>query len=118
MWPELFGTGSELGLFVAGSTLAGLTALVWYAMRAGRTPVTDPVADLWRRCEQGDLTSWEAARLFRLLAGQQAALEAQQAAAKDGGRRRALVSPGDADGMEWGAAAAWAELRVRDFDGV
>jgi hypothetical protein len=66
MWPELFGRGSEIGLFVAGSILAGLVAIVWFAMRTTRPLGPDPVADLWRRYEQGDLTSWEAARLFRI----------------------------------------------------
>jgi hypothetical protein len=75
MWPDLFGAGSELGLLVAGSTLAGLGALVWFAVRNARPMPPDPVADLWRRYEQGELTTWEAARLFRILAGQQAAAE-------------------------------------------
>lgn len=74
MWPELFGRGSELGLFVAGSILAGLIAIVWFAMRTDQPLGPDPVADLWRRYEQGDLTSWEAARLFRI-AEQRAAAE-------------------------------------------
>jgi hypothetical protein len=74
MWPELFGRGSELGLLVAGSILASLVAIVWFAMRTARPLGPDPVADLWRRYEQGDLTSWEAARLFRI-ANQEAAVE-------------------------------------------
>jgi hypothetical protein len=74
MWPELFGRGSELGLLVAGSILVGLVAIVWFAMRTARPLGPDPVADLWRRYEQGDLTSWEAARLFRI-ANQQVAAE-------------------------------------------
>jgi hypothetical protein len=74
MWPELFGRGSELGLLVAGSILASLVAIVWFAMRTARPLGPDPVADLWRRYEQGDLTSWEAARLFRI-ANQQAAVK-------------------------------------------
>lgn len=95
MWPELFGAGSELGLFLAGSTLAGMAAIVWLAVRTGRPLGPDPVADLWRRYEQGDLTSWEAARLFRILAGQQAA--AEQAA-----RRASLAWRTEAEGAGWG----------------
>lgn len=75
MWPDLFGTGSELGLLVAGSTLAGLAAFVWLTVRTARPLGPDPVTDLWQRYEQGDLTSWEAVRLFRIFAGQQAAAE-------------------------------------------
>lgn len=55
MWPELFGSGAELGLFVAGRALAGLGAIAWFAVRTVRPLDHDPVADLWRRYEQGDL---------------------------------------------------------------
>ncbi|HEV2283339.1 MAG TPA: hypothetical protein VGX75_13215 [bacterium] len=87
MWPELVGQGSELGLFVAGSILAGLAAIVWFAMRAARRRGPDPVADLHRRYEQGDLRSEETARLFRILADQQAV--AEQSAQRFAPARRA-----------------------------
>lgn len=106
MWPELFGSASELGLFVAGSTLLGLGALVWFAMRTARSQGPDPVADLWQRYEQGDLTSWEAARLFRILAGQQAVVE-------EAGRASA-GSRTEAEGTGWGLGTSWAaEPRLR-----
>lgn len=95
MWPELFGADSALGLFLAGSTLAGMAAIVWLTMRAGRSLGPDPVADLWRRYEQGDLTSWEAARLFRILAG-------QQAAAARAAQRASLAWRTEAEGTGWG----------------
>lgn len=95
MWPELFGAGSELGLFLAGSALAGMAAVVWLAMRAGRPLGPDPVADLWRRYEQGDLTSWEAARLFRILDG-------QRAAAARAAQRASLAWRTEAEGTGWG----------------
>ncbi len=95
MWPELFGAGSALGLFLAGSVLAGIAAIVWLAMRTGRPLGPDPVADLWRRYEQGDLTSWEAARLCRILAG-------QQAAAEEAARRASLAWRTEAGGTGWG----------------
>jgi len=95
MWPEMFGAGSALGLFLAGSSLAGMAATVWLAMRTGRPVGPDPVVDLWRRYEEGDLTSWEATRLFRILAGQRAA--AEQAA-----RRASLAWRTEAEGAGWG----------------
>lgn len=101
MWPELFGAGSELGLLVAGSALAGLGATLWYAIRSPRPLGPDPVADLWRRCEQGDLTSWEAARLLRMLAG-------QQMAAEQATRRLARIWRTEAEGTGWGITSAWA----------
>jgi hypothetical protein len=97
MWPELFGAGSELGLFLAGSTLAGMAAIVWLATRTGRQLGPDPIADLWRRYEQGDLTSWEAARLFRILTG-------RQAAAERSARRASLAWRAEAEGTGWGLA--------------
>ncbi len=72
MWPQLFGAGSELGLLVAGGMLTGLAAIVWYAMRTAQPMGPDAVADLWRAYEQGAITSWEAARLFRIVAAQTA----------------------------------------------
>ena len=68
-------TGSEMGLFVAASILAGFAAIVGFAMRTARPLGPDPLVDLWRRYEHADLTSWEATRLFRSLARQQAAAE-------------------------------------------
>jgi hypothetical protein len=62
---------------------------VWFAIRYPRSLGPDPVADLWRRYEQGDLTSWEAARLFRL-AGQSARA---QRARLEAGRRPHLNFP-------------------------
>ena len=97
MWPELFGAGSALGLFLAGSTLAGMGAIVWLAMRTRRPFAPDPVADLWRRYEQGDLTSWEAARLFRILAGQQEATE-------HAAQRESLAWRTEPEGAGWGLA--------------
>lgn len=94
MWPELFGPGAELGLFVAGSALAGLGAIAWFAVRTVRPLDQDPVADLWRRYEQGDLTSWEAARLFRTLAGRLAAERTP--------RRASLAWRLEAKGTGWG----------------
>ena|SRR5579864_2672119 len=116
MWPELFGPGSELGLFVAGSILAGLVAMVWFAMRTAQPVGPDPVADLWRRYEQGDLTSWEAARLFRV-ADQRAAAEqsaqrlalARQAKAEGAGRsltEMATIQVADARRADYDARAA------------
>jgi|GEM_PF-2570525 len=101
MWPELFGAGSELGLLVAGSALAGLGAIIWYAIRNPRPLGPDPVADLWRRYEQGDVTSWEAARLFRTLAG-------PQVAAEQATRRLSLAWRTEAEGTGWGIISAWA----------
>lgn len=75
MWPELFSQGSELGLFVAGSILAGLAAIIWFAIRAARPLGPDPAADLHQRYEQKDFTSGEMARLVQILADQQAAAE-------------------------------------------
>ncbi len=75
MWPELFAQGSELGLLVAGSILAGLAAIVWFAMRAARPRGPDPAANLDQRDEQGDFTSGETARLIQILADQQAVAE-------------------------------------------
>jgi hypothetical protein len=100
MWPELFGAGSELGLLVAGAILAAFGAFVWFAMRTARPLGPDPLADLWRRYEQGDLTSWEAARQFRILAAQKALAE-----------RVASLPPssvwrGEAEGTGWGLASA------------
>lgn len=95
MWPELFGQGSALGLFVAGSILAGLAAIVWFAMRTAGPLGPDPVADLWRRYEHGDLTSWEAARLFRILAD-------QRTAAEQSGQRLALARRAEDEAAGWG----------------
>lgn len=75
MWPDLAAPGAELGTFVTACLLAGLGGIIWFAMRNPRSSGPDPVADLWRRYEQGDLTSWEAARLFRLVAGEPVAVE-------------------------------------------
>lgn len=75
MWPQLFGPGWELGLLVAGGMFAGAAAIVWYAMRSAHPAGADAVADLWSAYEQGAITSWEAARLFRILAAQQEAVE-------------------------------------------
>ncbi|HEV2440244.1 MAG TPA: hypothetical protein VGX97_09300 [bacterium] len=100
MWPELFGAGSELGLLIAGSAVAGLGAILWYAIRTPRPLGPDPAADLWRRYEQGDVTSWEAARLFRILA-------AQQVAAEQATRRLARTWRTEAEGTGWGITPAW-----------
>jgi hypothetical protein len=112
MWPELFGTGSELGLFVAATVMAAFGGFVWFAMRSARPLGPDPVADLWARYEHGDLTSWEAARLFRIVEGQQAAAQraerrnsliAGRTETEGAGRRLSLswaaepVEPGSAD---------------------
>ena len=101
MWPELFGAGSGLGLLVAGSAMAGLAAIIFYAIRSPRPLGPDPVADLWRRYEQGGVTPWEAARLFRMLAG-------QQVAAEQATRRRARIWRTEAEGTGWGITSAWA----------
>lgn len=63
MWPQLFGVGSDLGLLVAGGMIVGIAAIVRYALRPARPVGPDSVADLWRAHEQGEITSWEAARL-------------------------------------------------------
>jgi hypothetical protein len=67
MWPDLFGPGWEFGVLVAGAILAVFGGAVWFAMRNPRPLGPDPVADLWRHYEQGDLTSWEAARSGHIL---------------------------------------------------
>ncbi len=90
MWPQLFGPGWEFGVLVAGAILAGFGCTVWFAIRYPRSWKPDPVSDLWRRDEQGDLTSWEAARLFRLLPGQRSGGRASRAAV----RRHAAFNAG------------------------
>jgi len=75
MWPQLFGPGWEFGMLAAGAILAAFGSAVWFAMRNPHSLGPDPVADMWRRYEQGDLTSGEAARLFRQLAHQHAEVE-------------------------------------------
>jgi hypothetical protein len=82
MWPQLFGTGWEFGVLGAGGILAAFGAAIWFAMRYPRSLGPDPVTDLWRRFEQSDLTSWEAARLFRQF-------ERQRVEAERAGRRSA-----------------------------
>lgn len=99
MWPELFGAGSELGLLVTAGIFAVFGVIVWFAMRPARPLGPDPLADLWRRYEQGDLTSWEAARRLRTLAAQKALAE----------RVAALPSSvwrGEAAGTGWGLASS------------
>jgi hypothetical protein len=59
-------------------------------MRTAKPLGPDPVADLWRRYEQGDLTSWEAARLFRIAE--------QRAAAEQSAQRPALARRAEAKG--------------------
>lgn len=113
MWPELFGRGSELGLFMAGSIPAGSVAIVWFAMRTSRPLGPDPVADLWRRYEQGDLTSWEAARLFRILADQRAA--AEQSAQRLALARR-VEAKGAGRSMTEMATIHVADARRADYD--
>jgi len=100
MWPELFGAGSGLGLLVAMSMLAGFGAIIGFAIRGARPLGPDPVSELWTRYEQGDLTSWEAARLFRILAG-------QQAAAAEADRRVSRAWRAEAEGTGWGLASSW-----------
>ena len=85
MWPQLFGSGWEFGVLIAGAILAAFGCVVWFAIRSPRSLGPDPVADLWRRYEQGDLTSWDAARLFRL-AGQRA--ERERSMRRSGGTPR------------------------------
>lgn len=63
MWPQLFGAGADLGLLVAGGIFVGIAAIVWHALRPAQPLGPDPLADLWRAHEQGEITSWEAARL-------------------------------------------------------
>jgi hypothetical protein len=75
MWPQLFGPGWEFGVLMAGALLAAYGCAVWFAIQNMRSLGPDPVTNLWRRYEQGDLTSWEAARLFRMLAGQRTEVE-------------------------------------------
>ena len=99
MWPELAGAGSELGFLVAGGILAFVGAIVWFAARPDRPLGPDPLADLWRRYEQGDLTSWEAARRFRVLA-------AQQALAERVASLPSSVWRGDTESRGWGFASA------------
>jgi len=82
MWPQLFGAGCEFGVLAAGAMLAAFGGIICFAMRHPRSLGPDPVADLWRRLEQGDLTSWEAARLLRRF-------ERQRAEADRGGHRAA-----------------------------
>jgi hypothetical protein len=93
MWPQLFGTGWEFGVLAAGAILAAFGAVIWFAMRYPRSLGPDPVADLWRRFEQGDLTSWEAAGLLRQFERQRA--EAERAGRRSAGtarlRRRTVV---------------------------
>jgi hypothetical protein len=101
MWPDLFGTGAGLGLFVAAIVLAGLGGFVYFAMRSARPLGPDPLAELWARYEHGDLTSWEAARLFRILADQQAAAERAE-------WRTSLVGRTEAEGAGWGLSSSWA----------
>lgn len=115
MWPQLFGAGSDVGLLVAGGLLAALVAIVCYAMRTARPMGPDPVADLWRSYEQGDITSWEAARLFQTLAVRQASVEG--AAAR---RRGEPVIGTDEFGRELTSsyAAARAAVLHDDFEGV
>src|SRR5215470_2898031 len=108
MWPELFGAGSEIGLLVAGGIFALFGAAVWCAIRPARATEADPLADLWRRHEQGDLTSWEAARQFRLLAAEKAL--AERVAALPSSVRR-----GEAHDTGWGfAPSRLAELPETD----
>jgi hypothetical protein len=102
MWPELFGAGCELGLFVAATVMAALGGFVWFAMRNARPLGPDPVADLWARYEHGDLTSWEAARLFRIVEGQQAAAQRAE-------RRNSLIAGRtEAEGARRGLSPSWA----------
>src|SRR5215472_17612676 len=107
MWPELFGANSGLGLLVAGGILAAFGAVVLFAMRSARHLGPDPLADLWRRYEQGDLTSWEAARCFRVLAAQQALAEGVASLPSSVGR-------GEAAGTSWAPASTrlpnWSRL--------
>src|SRR5579862_2375625 len=102
MWPELFGAGCGLGLFVAATVMAALGGFVWFAMRSARPLGPDPVADLWARYEHGDLTSWEAARLFRIVEGQQAAAQRAE-------RGNSLIAGrAEAEGARRGLSPSWA----------
>lgn len=102
MWPELFGAGWELWLFVAATLMAALGGFVWFAMRSACPLGPDPVADLWARYEHGDLTSWEAARLFRIVAGRQAAAQRAER------RNSVITAPTEAEGVGWGLSSSWA----------
>jgi hypothetical protein len=94
MWPNLFGAGSMAGLILAAAITAVFGAVVAYAMRNARPLVPDPAADLWRRYEQGDLTSWEVVRMLQLLEEQRPAPERPSPAPPS---RKAV----EADGAVW-----------------
>lgn len=79
MWPDLFGPGYQWGLLAAATIMAASAAFLAVAMRGARPLEPDPVADVWHRYEQGDLTSWEGARLFRSVGPVPAGAAAQTA---------------------------------------
>ncbi|HKX17415.1 MAG TPA: hypothetical protein VJT33_05330 [bacterium] len=115
MWPQLFGVGSELGLLVAGGMIAGIGAIVWYAMRPAQPVGPDPVADLWRAYEQGEITSWEAGRLFRIFAAQTPAAGSAGPRARDE-RRTGAEDLGR--GFAASPVAVPAEVGQPDLQGV
>ncbi len=64
MWPDLFGPGWVWNLLATCSILAACIALVRAVDRAEKPDAEfEAFQELWRRYEQGDLTSWEFERL-------------------------------------------------------
>lgn len=70
MWPYLFGSGWIWDVMVSAGlvtvTSVGFAVLLSSADRSSSTGDAgrDPVQTIWHRYEEGDLTSWEFARLM------------------------------------------------------
>jgi hypothetical protein len=66
VWPSLWGAGWWWGVVAALSVMAGLFGgvIILGSIRTA-APCADPLRELWKRYEQGDLTSWEFERLIR-----------------------------------------------------
>lgn len=70
MWPAMFGPGWQWGVLVALSLVClaiGLIGFLCLAVRKPRPNVSTPLDLLWRRYEEGDLTSAEFNRLRRTI---------------------------------------------------
>ena len=75
MWADLLGPGWLPDSLSSIAILAGVIVVLKRLLAACRDPVVrpDPLQDLWKRYEQGDLTRWEFERRRQVWHGQEAA---------------------------------------------
>ncbi len=93
MWPDLFGPGWVRDVLLSAGLLAGVIAVVAMVERSHKRleAKSDPLQEIWRRYEQGDLTQWEFERLRR----QRSSAGSPQAPTASGGRfaRKERIEP-------------------------